>query len=236
MKRTFISSGEMMDEESTKQCFKIMEILKRRPSTYFFKDLPRPNDPDLPNYYKIISRPMAINTVIENLENRKYRKVSEWESDVRLIWDNARKYNPPESPVHMLAKSAAALFVKLKKKMQPTTVEAVTHQYCDLVRKIEKILADYPSIENRPEIGPLKVFDEFKKTSQGDQASGSLASLAQVLNSESLSNNSDQIKVLYILRQTEPKFKSGTNDIKVDITALNDETVEALRNLVQQQQ
>lgn len=46
---------------------------------------------------------VQIRTVAETLDAMKYNDAGAFVSDVRLIFDNARKYNPPKHPIHVAA-------------------------------------------------------------------------------------------------------------------------------------
>ena len=42
-------------------------------------------------------------TVAETLDAMKYHDAGAFVADVRLIFDNARRYNPPKHPIHVAA-------------------------------------------------------------------------------------------------------------------------------------
>jgi hypothetical protein len=47
----------------------------------------------LKDYLTIISKPMDLGTVLKNLDDGQYLKVSNALDDIQLIWDNCKKYN-----------------------------------------------------------------------------------------------------------------------------------------------
>ena len=52
--------------------------------------------PQVPNYYKIIKQPMALNTVKQKLQLKHpehYHSPGEFVADVRLVFSNCAKYN-----------------------------------------------------------------------------------------------------------------------------------------------
>jgi ankyrin repeat protein len=57
----------------------------------------------LPDYPWIIKRPMDLGTVLKNMNARVYKTLADWAADVRLVWDNAKTYNAPESEVYQAA-------------------------------------------------------------------------------------------------------------------------------------
>jgi hypothetical protein len=60
----------------------------------------RPDALNLPDYRKIIESPMDFNTIKSRLLNAHYSSKSGVIADVRLVFNNAKKYNPPAHPVH----------------------------------------------------------------------------------------------------------------------------------------
>ncbi|KAL9060451.1 MAG: hypothetical protein Q9162_000624 [Coniocarpon cinnabarinum] len=55
----------------------------------------------LPQYYQIIRLPVAVETIQEKVDNRKYSSVSEIEGDVKRMILNAKEFNEPGSGVHL---------------------------------------------------------------------------------------------------------------------------------------
>jgi len=47
----------------------------------------------LKDYLTIISKPMDLGTVLKNLDDGQYLKVTNALDDIQLIWDNCKKYN-----------------------------------------------------------------------------------------------------------------------------------------------
>lgn len=71
----------------------------------------------------------------ETLDAMKYHDAGAFVSDVRLIFDNARKYNPPKHPIHVAASKLAKvrsligwLFVSSSGMLQ-----GVSNDYCHFV-------------------------------------------------------------------------------------------------------
>lgn len=85
-------------------------------SSYFLA----PVDPvalNIPDYHKIIKKPMDLGTVESKLKQGEYENFKEFEADVRLIFSNCYKFNPPGNVVHLAGKEIEQLFdSKLKDK------------------------------------------------------------------------------------------------------------------------
>jgi len=64
----------------------------------------------LPDYHEIIKKPMDLGTVKQKMDSREYRSPQDFAEDVRLIFTNCYRYNPPESDVVMMAKKLQDVF------------------------------------------------------------------------------------------------------------------------------
>jgi len=72
-----------------------------------------PVDPvalNIPDYHKLIKKPMDLGTVGEKLRGGEYENAKEFEADVRLVFANCYKFNPPEHLVHQAGKSLESVF------------------------------------------------------------------------------------------------------------------------------
>ncbi|XP_015602536.1 transcription initiation factor TFIID subunit 1 isoform X2 [Cephus cinctus] len=58
----------------------------------------------VPDYYKIVSRPMDLQTIRENLRQKKYQSREEFLADVNQIVENSNLYNGPKSSLTVAAK------------------------------------------------------------------------------------------------------------------------------------
>ena len=79
--------------------------LKAQPAAYPFN---RPVDPEalgLSDYRTICPAPMDLGTVAARLQNRGYARPRDVVADVRLVFRNASRYNPPGHPVHESART-----------------------------------------------------------------------------------------------------------------------------------
>ncbi|XP_075227735.1 homeotic protein female sterile-like isoform X2 [Lycorma delicatula] len=88
--------------ESLQACNEILkELFSKKHSGYawpFYK----PVDAEwlgLHDYHDVIKKPMDLGTVKQKMDNREYRTASEFAADVRLIFTNCYKYNPPDHDV-----------------------------------------------------------------------------------------------------------------------------------------
>lgn len=90
----------------------VREMLSKKHAAYawpFYK----PVDVDalgLHDYHDIIKHPMDLSTIKAKLENRQYREPQEFAADVRLMFSNCYKYNPPDHEVVAMARRLQDVF------------------------------------------------------------------------------------------------------------------------------
>ncbi|XP_026479099.1 homeotic protein female sterile-like isoform X2 [Ctenocephalides felis] len=64
----------------------------------------------LHDYHTIITKPMDLGTVKQKMDNREYRTAADFAADVRLIFTNCYRYNPPDHDVVTMAKKLQDIF------------------------------------------------------------------------------------------------------------------------------
>ncbi|ORY07996.1 hypothetical protein K493DRAFT_332536 [Basidiobolus meristosporus CBS 931.73] len=90
----------------------IKEFFKKTHSHYAYPFL-EPVDwksLDIPDYLTIIKHPMDASTIKRNLESGLYSTPEEFEADVRLMFRNCYKYNPPKTPVYTMGQTLENIF------------------------------------------------------------------------------------------------------------------------------
>ncbi|XP_012726449.2 bromodomain-containing protein 4 isoform X2 [Fundulus heteroclitus] len=90
----------------------VREMLSKKHAAYawpFYK----PVDVDalgLHDYHDIIKHPMDLSTIKAKLETKQYREPQEFAADVRLMFSNCYKYNPPDHEVVSMARKLQDVF------------------------------------------------------------------------------------------------------------------------------
>ncbi|KAM4717836.1 bromodomain-containing protein 4 isoform 2-T2 [Anableps anableps] len=90
----------------------VREMLSKKHAAYawpFYK----PVDVDalgLHDYHDIIKHPMDLSTIKAKLETKQYRDPQEFAADVRLMFSNCYKYNPPDHEVVSMARKLQDVF------------------------------------------------------------------------------------------------------------------------------
>ena len=105
-----------------------MMLLKRMIKTKDAQPFLKSVDPEAdqcPDYYTIITRPMALEIVASQLQNGTYASPHDYAADIRLTLNNAITYNPKKHPLHAAAervlKSFETNFQKLQLPRPPPT-------------------------------------------------------------------------------------------------------------------
>ncbi|XP_014211852.1 nucleosome-remodeling factor subunit NURF301 isoform X2 [Copidosoma floridanum] len=88
---------------------KLIKQIQLHKSAWPFMEPVDPNE--APDYYKVIKEPMDLQTIELRINDRSYKKLSEFIGDMTKIFDNCRYYNPKESPFFKCAESLETYFV-----------------------------------------------------------------------------------------------------------------------------
>jgi bromodomain-containing factor 1 len=96
-----------------KWCEEVLAELKKPKHYPYSSPFLQPVDPvalQIPNYFTVIKQPMDISVVSEKLHNGNYSRAKEFESDVRLIFQNCFKFNPEGNGVRTMGKEFEEVF------------------------------------------------------------------------------------------------------------------------------
>nr|DBA20465.1 TPA: hypothetical protein GDO54_017241 [Pyxicephalus adspersus] len=99
--------------EQLKYCNGILkELLSKKHGAYawpFYKPVDA-SALGLHDYHEIIKQPMDLSTIKKKMEDREYRDAQEFAADVRLMFSNCYKYNPPDHDVVAMARKLQDVF------------------------------------------------------------------------------------------------------------------------------
>ncbi|CAH9121940.1 unnamed protein product [Cuscuta epithymum] len=107
-----------MDRSIKQQCGTILEGLMTHKLGWAFL---KPVDPvafNIPDYFDIITNPMDLGTIKSKLRNNLYSTIEEFAADIRLVFANCMRYNPPMNEFHVMAKELNCFFNKKWKVME----------------------------------------------------------------------------------------------------------------------
>uniref|UniRef100_A0A4W5L1U3 Bromo domain-containing protein n=1 Tax=Hucho hucho TaxID=62062 RepID=A0A4W5L1U3_9TELE len=83
----------------------------------------------LHDYHHIIKHPMDLGTVKDKLDSRQYRDAQDFAADVRLMFSNCYKYNPPDHDVVNMARKLQDVFEMRFAKMPDELEETAPLPY-----------------------------------------------------------------------------------------------------------
>ncbi|GLH14085.1 Homeotic protein female sterile [Gryllus bimaculatus] len=109
------SAGKPKDKlnDSLKACNEILKELFTKKHSGYAWPFYKPVDAELlglHDYHDIIKKPMDLGTVKQKMDNREYKTAGEFAADVRLIFTNCYKYNPPDHDVVAMARKLQDVF------------------------------------------------------------------------------------------------------------------------------
>ena len=93
----------------------ITEMMKPKYAKFSYPFL-KPVDPvalNIPQYLKIIKKPMDLGTIEKNLREGQYQSAKDFHSDMLLVFNNCYKFNPETDDVHKMGKQLHELFNSL---------------------------------------------------------------------------------------------------------------------------
>ncbi|XP_078006091.1 bromodomain-containing protein 3 isoform X3 [Phascolarctos cinereus] len=113
--------------EHLKYCDSILkEMLSKKHAAYawpFYKPVDA-EALELHDYHDIIKHPMDLSTVKKKMDSREYQDAQGFAADIRLMFSNCYKYNPPDHEVVAMARKLQDVFEMRFAKMPDEPVEA----------------------------------------------------------------------------------------------------------------
>ena len=82
-----------------------------------------PSKSAYPDYYKMIRRPMSMNSIKRKIDVKEYTSVDDFRSDMRLLIDNARLYNMEGSVIYNDAGAIEHLLDRTLGTSDPLTMD-----------------------------------------------------------------------------------------------------------------
>ena len=91
-------------------CINMLNEFMKRPETEPFNEPVDWKGLNLPNYPLIISKPMDLGTVRDRMSNGKYSTAEQFAVDVRLVFNNAMRFNQDGSGIYVVAENLSKQF------------------------------------------------------------------------------------------------------------------------------
>ncbi|KAL1790816.1 bromodomain testis-specific protein isoform X1, partial [Sigmodon hispidus] len=117
--------------EQLKYCSEILKEMLAKKHLPYAWPFYNPVDADalgLHNYYDIVKNPMDLGTIKGKMDSQQYKDAYEFAADVRLMFMNCYKYNPPDHEVVAMARMLQDVFEMHFAKIPDEPVECM-HAY-----------------------------------------------------------------------------------------------------------
>ncbi|XP_038845246.1 bromodomain-containing protein 3-like isoform X4 [Salvelinus namaycush] len=124
--------------EQLKHCdFILKEMLSKKHAAYawpFYKPVDA-EALELHDYHEIIKHPMDLSTVKKKIDSQDYQDAQSFATDVRLMFSNCYKYNPPDHEVVAMARKLQDVFEMRFAKMPDEPIDATQPSTMPVVSK-----------------------------------------------------------------------------------------------------
>jgi hypothetical protein len=181
---------------------RVMSTVMSHPGAIPFMIPPIVGDDFPHDYFKIIKSPMDFTTISASLASHKYQTVTDWRSDINLVFDNAHRYYR-DGLIVKLGQAIQAVFEKsYAKEFDYLTVEDWWRKVMKLshrVQQLSSLTSQFPVSKKE-----LKAFIK---------AAGKLT------------KPEDHERLLTLLKKEEPEMSFGTGEVNVDLRLLKPSTI-----------
>ncbi|CAK8531755.1 unnamed protein product [Lathyrus sativus] len=126
-KKSLQRASEEMQEDVMRHFSKILSEITQHKWAWPFLEPVDVEGLGLDDYFEIIEKPMDFSTIKRKMDVKDgsgYKNVSEIYADVRLIFNNAMKYNDEKSDIHVMAKTLLDKFEKKWQHLYPKVAKA----------------------------------------------------------------------------------------------------------------
>eukprot|EP01126_Amoeba_proteus_P049679 TRINITY_DN5823_c0_g1_i1.p1 TRINITY_DN5823_c0_g1~~TRINITY_DN5823_c0_g1_i1.p1 ORF type:complete len:592 (+),score=143.91 TRINITY_DN5823_c0_g1_i1:675-2450(+) len=192
---------------------------------------------EYPFYTNYVSNPMDLSTVKKNLKSRSFLRLKDFAAAVRLVFNNARIFNMPDSSIYKYANSLAQIF---EDKYNTIKVELGLPKSYDLPAKFIPP-DDCPPIKNerRKSVQPCNTSKRRKtscstvKTNDYEMEEDKMEVLKKLESLQEQNNNRLLLEVYQIVGGLVTS--EGENEVvtmEIDIYDLPNTTIQALKTLL----
>ncbi|KAJ3178561.1 hypothetical protein HDU85_005168 [Gaertneriomyces sp. JEL0708] len=101
-----------LSQDEAKKCKRVWKSLFSHHLSHWFRTPVDPVALNLPTYFEVVKEPMDLSTIKQKLDQGIYSSPFEFESDVRLMFSNSLKFNPPGTQVNLDTRTLIAEFDK----------------------------------------------------------------------------------------------------------------------------
>ncbi|CAN0892156.1 Transcription factor GTE1 [Linum grandiflorum] len=191
----------------------------------------------LDHYYEVIDKPMDFSTIKARMESKDgtgYNNVREIYSDVRLIFNNAMKYNEERSDVYGRARTLLEKFEDKWLQFLPKVTEEERRREEEESEAFFQEMADAKmAIDLRNEVYELDEYlHDLREMAVQNSRKWSIEDKKKLSASLTRLSPEDLTKALEIVAQYNPGFQATAEEVDLDIDALSDSVLWRLKLFV----
>ncbi|KAG0498008.1 hypothetical protein HPP92_002699 [Vanilla planifolia] len=207
-----------------KQCETLLKRLMGHQYAWVFNSPVDVVKLNIPDYFTVIKQPMDLGTVQSKIASGVYSSPLDFAFDVRLTFNNAMTYNPPENGVHVMADVMRKFFETrwkaIEKKLISTdlAVKRVSSKQVPQPKKRKIPLDDHSTI--------MLDYKPMQKMSDDEKLS-----LSRHL---SLIPELPHHIVDFLKRHTDNTSQNCEDELEIDFDSLGDDTLFELKKLLDQ--
>ncbi|XP_048858522.1 bromodomain-containing protein 3b isoform X7 [Brienomyrus brachyistius] len=196
--------------EHLKYCDSILkEMLSKKHAAYawpFYKPVDA-EALELHDYHEIIKHPMDLSTVKKKMDSRDYQDAQSFAADIRLMFSNCYKYNPPDHEVVAMARKLQDVFEMRFAKMPDEPAELAPPTAPPTSAVVSK------STESSESSGDTSSSDS---SDSEEERATRLAELQEQVGSEQLKAVHEQLAALSQAPVSKPKKKKEKKEKEKD--------------------
>lgn len=133
-----------INEHQRKWCLNIIDQLYKWKLTAFFRHPVDPEAEGLEDYFKIIKKPMDLDTVKKTLYDGNYPSIEAFLTDLHLIWDNTKLFNGKDSIMTYISDEILNWLEKKEKLINKTEDEIWLINLKEIESKIQEHMKNKP--------------------------------------------------------------------------------------------
>lgn len=218
----------MMNEFEKHLLSEVIDSVEAHPLSAIFADPITPDGGVDPEYFRVIRRPMDLESLQTNLRNGRYASQEEFDRDAELIWANAERFYGKQSFLGVAAGEMRKRFRKCARKVMVKTVNGFCEEVMRLRAKIGDQIATETITAVNPEIAMLR--KEWNGMCPKLIGEGEMQSFLNAF--EMLTDEKDVQRVSEIVREKQPELLD--NSEVVPMTMLLPTTFEALKSYLRE--
>ena len=220
----------MFNDELRQKAINIMDNLMKHPSSAFFSDEIIPGVDTEADYLDYVKNPQDLKTIKKRLENKEYKTLAEWMTDVETVWNNAEIYNGSDSYFSVLSKEMRYQFEKERRVFCSTNVSSWTSEIYRLRVKMEDLIQHSPRNVYQKIPGAFLMNLPNEKIIKISEHEIQCLKIAL----ETLSGKTTSKEIMRIIREKQPKVEPLISQPTLDFGVLEKPTIEAIKEYVKQ--